>query len=64
MGDDVLSGMELLKARAALRNRLSPPPATGATDIAARLAAANEALAKAPKTATLGGRRTSRGASC
>ena len=47
--DDVLSGMELLKARAALRNRLSPPPATGATDIAARLAAANEALAKAPK---------------
>jgi CHAT domain-containing protein len=46
--DDVLSGMELIKARAALLNSLSPLPAIDESELTSRLAEANATLARAP----------------
>lgn len=47
--DSLLSAMDLIKARAALINRLSPPPMITNAELLARLEAANTALATAPE---------------
>jgi hypothetical protein len=47
--DGLLSAMELIKSRAALLNRLAPPPQADDADLSARLDAATDALATAPR---------------